>query len=273
MNVLRKFHTKHKIFALVTEKVNKGYRDAMEELNVTVSVTPPPTHPHHRNPIKEQSLLKLLAFRMHQVDKTLKRVIVMDADQYISKPLDSLFDLPSVDFAAPRAYWRGNHFLSTTLMVISLSDRVWKLVEEGMKNLKETWYDFELVNDLFEGSAMVLPGQYGMVDDHFVNWDMPAWFRPEGDIHNDGMVQEYSKASMEDLWRTIELNSASKPKDPEVKGHAESETAPAKDLKKRADPKPVDDLKEADLGEILTPEQVKKEQENANKDEKGETPS
>lgn len=251
---LKGFHTPHRIYALVTSEVSREYTQRMEEYNVTVSVTPPPPHPHAKHNSKEKSLLKLLAFKMHHIQRDLKRVIVLDADQYIYHPLDSLFALPSVDLAAPRAYWKGNHQISTTLMVISLSDRVWTKVEEGIKNLKETWYDTDLVQDLFEETVLMLPGQYAMIDQHFVDWDMPKWYRPEGDLHADGSIVEYSKAQLEDLWTALETNARNAPA-ADVKQHM-SKPELAK-LKKRDPPKV--EHEDEDLGEVLTPEQVQKE--------------
>jgi len=266
MERLRGFHTPHKIYALVTDKVAREYTQAMEDLNVTVSVTPPPQHPHSRANLKEESLLKLLAFKMHHIDRDLRRVIVLDADQFIYHPLDSLFALPSTDLAAPRAYWKGNHQISTNVMVISLSDRVWTMVEQGIQKLKENWYEAELVQYLFEETVLMLPGQYAMIDQHFIDWDLPKWYRPEGDLHREGSIAKYSQAQLEDLWTALEVNAA---KNPTISEPQQSQGKPElMKLKKRDTPKVEDDLKEEDLGEVLTEEQVKKEKEAHEQEER-----
>ncbi|KAF2666464.1 nucleotide-diphospho-sugar transferase [Microthyrium microscopicum] len=270
---LRHFRTPHRIFAFVTDKVTKEYVEAMETQNVTVSVTPIPTHPHPRSNPKEGSLLKLYAFKMHQIEHDLRRVIVLDADQYIYHPIDSLFNLPSTDLAAPRAYWKGDHFISTSLMVISLSDRLWTEVETAMGKLKDSEFDFDLINQVFESTAMLLPGQYGAQDSHFVDWDLPKWFRPEGDLHREGMVKEYSKAKLEDLWEVLQINSGGdKAPQPAKEEKKEEQWAPTDvpaphKLKKRQELKVDDDLKDEDLGEILTPEEAEKEKQKAKAEE------
>jgi hypothetical protein len=239
MTRLRVFRSPHRVFVLVTDAVPKEYVEEMEALGAMVSAHDVPVHPH-REPVpdteekeketerqkrerqrklrekfwlerRERGLLRLLAFRMHQMDSSLKRVLYVDSDVFIYKGLDSIFDLPDVDVAAPRAYWRegeekGRAVVSSSFMLITLGDRVWNRVHGAIKDLKKGEYDGELVNRLFGETAMVLPGQYLVVDHHWLNWDIPAWFRPEADSHSEGMVEKYSEASLNELWRIINLN-------------------------------------------------------------------
>jgi hypothetical protein len=203
---LNSFHTLNRIIVLLTEKVSEGYKEEFERLNVIVRVEEIPKHPHPKMDPLEGSLLKLLAFKVHHsVDRNIRRVLVLDADQFIYRSLDTLFELPDVDIAAPRAYWIGTNSISTNLMVVSLSDRLWSSVEMGIKDLRPGEATTALINNLFAETIMMLPGQYATVDKHWVDWDMPKHFRPEG-VNPEGRVDRYSKAELTELWRVINAN-------------------------------------------------------------------
>ncbi|KAJ9636327.1 hypothetical protein H2199_008002 [Coniosporium tulheliwenetii] len=150
------FHTTHRIFVLASPKVSAPFIHALEARNVT-----------------------LLGFRMHEIDPTLKRVLVLDADQLIVNSLDHVFELPEVDLAAPRAYWIAKDFFSSTFMLINLSDRLWRRVEEGIKTIAPDKYDMDLANQLLGDTVMMLPGSYATPNSHWEDWNMPKWFRPE----------------------------------------------------------------------------------------------
>jgi hypothetical protein len=260
------FHTPHPLYIFLTENVREEYKKEFQNLNVTVIVQEPPVHPKptvgEGDDRKERSLMKLNAFRMHQIDQNIKRVLFLDADQFIYHSLDTLFELPDVDVAAPRAYWKGTDKISSTLMLISVNERVWLTVEDAMKNLKLQEYDYDLVNNLFGTTALILPGQYAVPDTHWLDWDLPRWYRPEGGVAEGGMIREYSKARLEDLWQAINVNVKS---DAQVQSVTEASPQPSQPsgfvppgLQKREEPAEADDL-----GEILTPEEVQKEKDAA----------
>jgi Glycosyl transferase family 8 len=258
---LLEFHTPHRMFALLTKAVSPEYKEAMERLNVTVTIMKPPAHPHPKlhgeaqqgDTKLENSLLRLMAFRIHQLQPDLARVLVIDADTFVYKTLDSLFLLPDVDVAAPRAYWKGKDVLSSKLLLITLSDRLWKSVEGAIKDLGPDEYDAVVINGLFGNTAMVLPGQYMVPNSHWIDWSIPDWYRPEADIHGHGMVKAYSEASLDDLWRIISINVGTDDHN-EQKGS----TKQKRDLLEEKDEKKVTPS-EDDLGEILTPEEAAKE--------------
>ncbi|KAJ9666299.1 hypothetical protein H2201_003487 [Coniosporium apollinis] len=173
------FHTTHRIFVLASPKVSAPFIHALEARNVTVSVQSAPPLAHGSVGYYEDCLLKLLGFRMHEIDPTLKRVLVLDADQLIVNSLDHVFELPEVDLAAPRAYWIAKDFFSSTFMLINLSDRLWRRVEEGIKTIAPDKYDMDLANQLLGDTVMMLPGSYATPNSHWEDWNMPKWFRPE----------------------------------------------------------------------------------------------
>jgi len=137
---------------------------------------------------------------------------VLDADQLILRSLDSLFELPDVDLAAPRAYWIGKDAIASTLLLITLSDRLWDTVSKGMQDMKTGFYDMDLVNKLLGDTVLMLPGTYVTLNSHFEDWNMPKWYHPESKGRKNNLVDEENekkKANMMDLWRAInELVSA-----------------------------------------------------------------
>jgi hypothetical protein len=165
INKLIDFHTKHAIIVLVTEDVSEEYKKSMEELGATVHVSSIPEHPNARgskeNKMRvENNLMRLLAFRMHQIQDGMRRILVLDSDVFIYRSLDSLFELPDVDVAATRdLYAKSKGTMNAGLMLVTLSDRTWKLVEAGIKTLNEGQYTNYLINKLFGDSAMIIPGQ------------------------------------------------------------------------------------------------------------------
>lgn len=175
------FHTKHRIFVLASRGVSSEYIAAFEAANATVSVqNPPPLHPNSVEYYRD-CLLKLLGFRMHEIDPSLKRVLVLDSDQLVLRNLDHVFELPEVDLAAPRAYWIAKDFFSSTFMLINLSDRLWNVVKDALDHIKQDKYDMDVVNALFGGTVLMLPGSYVTPNSHWEDWNIPRWYRPEAD--------------------------------------------------------------------------------------------
>jgi len=145
-----------------------------------IKVEPPPLAPG-ANQYYTSVLLKLMAFSLKDHLPHLERVIVMDSDQTIYKPLHPLFSLPETDIAAPVGYWLWNpRFTASTLLVVSLSDRLWNEVLQGMQKIKKNEYDMDLLNRLFYPRRMlVLPGYYATLNSHWAPDDLPlpVWQR------------------------------------------------------------------------------------------------
>jgi hypothetical protein len=179
---LRNFATPHRIVLIVNSDVSDAYLSAFMSLNVTVIEHEVPPLPDGGIPYYESCLLKLVSFNIHNLipkdQAPLDRVLVLDADQLILKPLDHLFLLPEVDLAAPRAYWLPESIskLTSTLMCIKLSDQLWSKVDLGIKHLAPDKYDMDLVNQLFAETAMELSGSYVMLNSHWEDWNLPDWY-------------------------------------------------------------------------------------------------
>ncbi|KAF2224883.1 nucleotide-diphospho-sugar transferase [Elsinoe ampelina] len=176
------FKTKHRIFVLATRDLTKAYLDAFKARGVTVSIQTAPEMPSSSAQYYINCMVKLFAFKMHHIDKSLRRILIIDSDQLILQNLDHLFTtLPEVDLAAPRAYWLGSNMLSSTFMLINLSERTWKRVEEATKTIADDKYDMDIVNDLFNTTAMILTGRYVTINSHWEAWDLPKWWHKEED--------------------------------------------------------------------------------------------
>ena len=177
--LVRLFNTSHRIIVLVKPDLGSEYLTAFTAQNATVIPYEPPQLTAYDGNYYQDVLLKLVAFRLHHYIPSLKRVLILDADQIILKSLDHVFDLPAVDLAAPRAYWIGNGFTSAFLL-ISPSDRLWNKVADGMASIGAGVFDMDLVNKLFENTLMLLPGDYATLNSHWEANDLPNWW--QGDV-------------------------------------------------------------------------------------------
>jgi hypothetical protein len=199
------FRTRHQIHVLATSTVSEGYLNAFKSLGAIVTIQTPPPLGEGGIPYYDGCLLKLISFRMHQIQPTLSRILVLDADQLILRSLDSLFELPDVDLAAPRAYWIGKDAFASTFLLITLGDRLWEKVNEGMKNIQGDVYDMDLVNQLFAETVMMLPGSYITLNSHFEDWNMPNWYRPEEKNRKTNLLDEKKEEDIADLWEAINV--------------------------------------------------------------------
>ena len=171
------FNTRHRIIVVVKPSLPSEYLKAFTAQNATVIPYDPP-------PIREQYayytdvLLKLVSFRLHQYIPSLKRIVVLDSDQLILQSLDNLFLLPEVDVAAPRMYWGSDAAqLTSALMVISLSDRLWDTVKKAMDEVDGYRFDMDIINDLFRHKALVLPGDYCTLNSLWETNELPNWWQ------------------------------------------------------------------------------------------------
>ena len=172
------FNTTHRIIVLVKPDLASEYLPAFTAQNATVIPYEPPQLADFNVPYYQDVLLKLVSFRLHHYIPSLKRVLVLDADQIILQSLDHVFDLPAVDLAAPRAYWLDGGFTSAFLL-IALSDRLWNKVADGLRDIGANVFDMDLVNNLFKQTLMILPGDYATLNSHFETNDLPTWWQGE----------------------------------------------------------------------------------------------
>jgi hypothetical protein len=172
-------HTPSRIILLATSSVSEPFLTAFRTRNVTIINHEAPPLAHGSVGYYQDVLLKLVSFNMRHFEPSLRRIIVLDADQLILKPLDDLFGLPAVDVAAPRAYWLGKEAASSTFLLVSLSERLWRRIERAMNEIQSDKYDMDLINDVLGWELMLLPGHYAAINSHWEVNDIPPWFRDD----------------------------------------------------------------------------------------------
>ena len=237
---LRDLNSTIPIHVLASEYLSIPYMDALVAANVTVHVEETPQMSGLSGGYYQDCLLKLLAFKMHKLDPSLKRVIMFDSDQLILKHFDHLFsDIPSVDLAAPRAYWLppGDAPFSSAFMLITLSDRLWEQINQtfpsdDLADQGPVRADMEVLNDEFRETAMILSGEYVTLNSHWEDWNIPNWFHPEAsspllnrtslpvpdlsEFVDQPSVEPQSELNVQDIW-------SQEPKKPAPRFPADSE--------------------------------------------------
>lgn len=138
-------------------------------------------HPEANKNFKN-SLLKLEAFRLPEIDSSLKRLLVVEGDQLVLKDLDHLFDLPPADIYAPRAYWLREESFSSTIMLIQPTPEMWHDIEEMVPNLQPNQLEMDVVNDIFSEKAAPIPESYVVLNSHWSEWTLPSWFTPSASV-------------------------------------------------------------------------------------------
>jgi hypothetical protein len=128
----------------------------------------------------DKSVTKFMAFSLAYYD----RVIALDSDVTLLKPLDELFLLPQAPMAMPRAYWTDSKPwpLTSMLMVIKPDLKEFngfkdRLTGGGNDMLVDAHrFDMEMVNERFEDSALVLPHRpYALLTGEFRRHDHSAY--------------------------------------------------------------------------------------------------
>ncbi|KAM0205543.1 hypothetical protein ACHAQI_009103 [Fusarium lateritium] len=191
------FHTKHRIFVFLSPDISQQYVNLFKALDVAViKEEPVPLNPE-TIAYYYGCLLKLAAFRMHEIDPSVRRILTLDADQIILKDLDHLFDLPSTPFLAPTAYWISQDCLSSTLMLIEPNPTLWGVVRNALIDPKPNQYDMDIINAMFGYLSNRLPGKYVTLNSHWEDRNLPAWSNFSGAETRD--TSEGRLASDQDL--------------------------------------------------------------------------
>lgn len=173
------FNTTHRIIVLVKPDLDSHYLTAFTAQNATVIPYEPPPLANDSANYYHDVLLKLVAFRLHHYIPSLRRILVLDADQIILQSLDHVFNLPAVDVASPRAYWQDSNGVAITsaFLLVSLSDRLWDKMSASLETIGSDIYDMDLVNKLFNRTLLILPGDYATLNSHWETNDIPVWWQ------------------------------------------------------------------------------------------------
>ncbi|KAG6004166.1 hypothetical protein E4U21_001345 [Claviceps maximensis] len=174
--------SRYRIVAMLSDGISTGMRDALIAHNITIVPDTPLALPEGSIPYYQGCLLKLAAFKLHQLDSSIRRVLVLDADQLVLKNLDGVFDRnPAADFMAPTAYWLSNDTLSSTCMLIRPSTAVWERVKSAAASITTGQYDMDLINNMFgagERTQTRLESNLITLNSHWEDWNLPSWFDP-----------------------------------------------------------------------------------------------
>jgi hypothetical protein len=147
----------------------------------------------------DKSVTKFMAFSLAYYD----RVIALDSDVTLLKPLDELFLLPPTPVAMPRAYWSDSKPwpLTSMLMVVKPDldefERFTKTIHGGgnAELVSVHRFDMELINERFEDSAMVLPHRpYALLTGEFRKHDHAAYLGNKDELWDAEKV--YSEAKL-----------------------------------------------------------------------------
>lgn len=193
------FNSKMPVILLASSGVSDLAVSEMKRNGVEVIRDEPPPAVPGSSMYYSGVLLKLRALRLHQIKPRLKRIQIFDADQLIMKSPESLFELPSVGVAAPLAYWLEPTVVTTSLLVVNLSEELWGIVNDAIHHIKKNEYDMDLVNQVLMKRLMILPGRYCTLNSHWEALDVPGWFgNATGTVNatNEELVDLYEKAEI-----------------------------------------------------------------------------
>jgi hypothetical protein len=200
--------TRYRIFAIISDGVSRTMQDALAAKNISlIKETPLPLHANSI-PYYEGCLLKLAAFRLHEYDSSIQRLLVLDADQLILRNLDMIFDTQMTDFMAPTAYWISNDTITSTCMLIQPGKPMWDRVKAAAKSIKSDKYDMDLINDLFAERGDRLSERYVTLNSHWEDWNIPLWM---GSRSSNGTATDQQLRALYDQAAIIHFTAAGKP--------------------------------------------------------------
>lgn len=136
----------------------------------------------NNDPTWAESYTKLLAFNQTNY----KRVLHLDSDSTVLQSMDELFLLEPAWVAMPRAYWLGfkGRILSSQLLLLQPSEYEFDRVMKATNDAGDKDYDMDILNNLYQDSAMILPHRrYDLLtgefrgDDHqkYLQDDQQQW--------------------------------------------------------------------------------------------------
>ena len=178
-----------------------------------------------KKPTWDKSVTKLLAFGLVQY----ARVIALDSDVSLLRPLDDLFHLPPAPVAMPRAYWSEERPQPLTSLLVVLQPNARTLddfkmeMRAGRRQMGATAattapgrsatssvgqdvraaaprpkFDMELLNERYAGHALVLPHRrYALLTGEFRRREHSAYLGPDAAADYEGEVWDADAALAE----------------------------------------------------------------------------
>ncbi|ESZ91868.1 hypothetical protein SBOR_7733 [Sclerotinia borealis F-4128] len=133
------------------EAITKMLIQARDDYKVKLVNVEVLQHRHYTADEWAESYTKLLAFNQTSYEK----LLVLDSDSTVLKPMDELFLAPmsdSTQLLAPRAYWldaQGIPQLSSHIMLIKPSAIEFERLEIEIQNAGVGTYDMDIINSVF----------------------------------------------------------------------------------------------------------------------------
>ncbi|KAH7111097.1 glycosyltransferase family 8 protein [Dendryphion nanum] len=143
------------------------------------------------DPTWSNSLTKFNAFRLSDYS----RVLYFDSDSLVLNSLDHYFLAPTARLAVPRAYWLNGDTISIAeqticshVMLLQPDEYYYSSIMNETQRSKE--FDMEVINNLFKGSAMILPHRrLALLTGEFRTRDHQKYLREEPDSEWNAMAE------------------------------------------------------------------------------------
>jgi hypothetical protein len=202
---------------------NDTNRQLLDLATQTYSVKLIPVEEQHKDNVDRiwaSSYTKLLAFNQTQY----RRLIHLDSDSFILKPIDGLFFLPPSPLTLPRAYWLPTPKLSSHIMVLQPSTAIFAQIQSAIEEAKRGTYDMEIINTLFGATCSLLPHQnYALLTGEFRSPDPKHEAFLEG-----GGLAEWDPGQVIDQAQVVHFSDYPLPKPwQEISPAEEEKVAPA----------------------------------------------
>jgi hypothetical protein len=138
-----------------------------------------------------QSYTKLHAFNLTYYH----RLLILDSDATLLRPLDELFLLPPSPITLPRAYWLDTPTLASHIMLITPSSEQFSSIEKAVGKAGLGVYDMEIVNQLFGKMCQVMPHQrYALLTGEFRrDRDKHMQYLDPGEVWNATQIRENAR--------------------------------------------------------------------------------
>ncbi|KAJ3161388.1 hypothetical protein HDU86_007170 [Geranomyces michiganensis] len=157
------------LVALVTSGVSSRRLQQLRDMGIrTDTVDVVRSENSGADPTWKDSLTRLWVFKLVEFD----RIIALDVDGTVVKPLDHLFDLPPAPLWAARAYWLPQPFFQSTLYVIQPSKQLYDAQIATHERIQHeepgrSMFDMDMTNEAFSDSVALLPGSLALLNGVF----------------------------------------------------------------------------------------------------------
>jgi alpha-N-acetylglucosamine transferase len=170
---LQKLGTRDDVeFVLLHLSISNYILSKMHEMGITTQKVNPLRYTY--GTYYRDCLIKLKIFQLTQYD----RVIFLDADSIPLKNIDELFTLPfTEDIAAPQAHFLQTPLVTSLLLVVKPSIKLWNRVEKHFESaFEKKYYDMDIINLEFKDEIYLIPDEYACLNSEWADRDTKFYF-------------------------------------------------------------------------------------------------